>query len=170
MLPRYGCSNLACFELAVGREAEKLHGEHRDELHLVSGNGKLVFDLVDVDDVILGVFAQGDHLAMRQELLVSQARLEALSHTFGAREEQDDEVIGARLPSLGGAEPEVPIPALRESSAPEPAQRVARGPAIGVHEDVDIGADLVTERLDVQPKGAERIHHSTRPGARHASA
>jgi hypothetical protein len=116
------------------------------------------------------MLAQGENTAVRQQFLVPHAGLETLAYGFRARQEQDDQVIGARLPGLGGAEPEMPIPAPRERDPPKAAQRIAGGPMVGIHEDSDIGADLIAERLHVQPEGTKGIHHATRPRARHANA
>jgi hypothetical protein len=116
------------------------------------------------------MLSQSDDTPVRQQLLVLHAGLEAFAHGFGARQEEDDQVIGARLPGLGGAEPEVPIPALRKSGAPKAAQRIPRWPAVGIHEDIDIGADLLAESLDIQPERSERTYDSTRPCAGHSDS
>ena len=144
--------------------------DDREELDLVHRDRELVLDLVHLERVIAGVLAEAEHAAVGQQLLKSQARLEAFADGLCARQQQNHQVIGARAPDFAGAQPKVPVPGFGQGGAPEPAEGIARRPARSIGEDREIHADFVAQRLDVQPEGLECVHHAARPGAGHSQA
>jgi len=116
----------------------------------VDRDWELVFDQVDVNRVLTAHAAEVEDAAVGQELLVAKARFEPLTHGLGARQQEDHQVVGTRMPGVGGAEPEVTVSARRQRGTPEPAKRIAWGTAGRISEDVEIMPDLSAKGLDVE--------------------
>ena len=135
-----------------------------NEFDFVHGDRKLVLDFVDVQSMELGVLAQRDDAAVREQLLIAKARLEPLPDGLRAREKENDQVVGPRLPLLGRAQPEVAIARVGHRGTPESPERIARRTAGCIGENLQVGADALAERLDIEAHRFERQHDAPRPG------
>ncbi len=119
---------------------------------------------------MLWVLAQRENTAVGQQLLVSQARLEAFADGFRAREEQNDQVVRSSPPGIAHTEPEMPVAGFCKRRAPEAAQGIARRPSRSIGKHCEIRTDVVTERLDVQAECLEGIDHTAGPCTGHSQA
>ena len=154
-------------ELSVGCEAEQLEHGHGDELDFMHRDGQLILDLVDLNRMVFGVVDEGDDAAVREELLKPEAGLEPAADGFGAGQEQHDQVVSSRLPGSGAGQPEMPIVRLGHGRAPQPPQRIARGPTRSIGKHRQICARARGESLDVETEGFEGVHDAAGPRARH---